>query len=30
MLGEVTEGTLRSAHDILQNAQTIKTGKKTT
>jgi len=28
MLGEVTEGTLRSAHDILQNAQTFKTGKK--
>ncbi len=28
MLGEVTEGTLRSAHDILQGAQTFKTGKK--
>jgi DNA repair protein RecN (Recombination protein N) len=28
MLGEVTEGTLRSAHDILQSAQTFKTGKK--
>ncbi len=27
MLGEVTEGTLRSAHDILQGAQTFKTGK---
>jgi DNA repair protein RecN (Recombination protein N) len=24
MLGEVTEGTIRSAHDILQNAQSIK------
>ena len=29
MLGAVTEGTLRSAHDILQSAQTFKTGKKT-
>ncbi len=28
MLGAVTEGTLRSAHDILQSAQTFKTGKK--
>jgi len=28
MLGEVTEGTLRSAHDILQNAQTFKAAKK--
>jgi DNA repair protein RecN (Recombination protein N) len=28
MLGEVTEGTIRSAHDILQNAQAFKTGKK--
>jgi hypothetical protein len=28
MLGEVTEGTIRSAHDILQSAQAIKTGKK--
>ena len=28
MLGEVTEGTLRSAHDILQSAQTFKAGKK--
>jgi len=28
MLGEVTEGTLRSAHDILQNAQAFKSGKK--
>ena len=28
MLGTVTEGTLRSAHDILQSAQTFKTGKK--
>jgi len=28
MLGEVTEGTLRSAHDILQNAQTLKSKKK--
>jgi DNA repair protein RecN (Recombination protein N) len=28
MLGEVTEGTIRSAHDILQSAQTFKTGKK--
>jgi DNA repair protein RecN (Recombination protein N) len=27
MLGEVTEATLRSAHDILQSAQTFKTGK---
>ena len=27
MLGGVTEGTLRSAHDILQNAQTFKAGK---
>ncbi len=26
MLGEVTEGTLRSAHDILQSAQKFKTG----
>lgn len=25
MLGEVSEGTLRSAHDLLQNAQTFKT-----
>jgi len=24
MLGEVSEGTLRSAHEILQNAQTFK------
>ena len=30
MLGAVTEGTLRSAHDILQNAQTFKKSKKTT
>ncbi len=29
MLGTVTEGTLRSAHDILQGAQTFKTAKKT-
>jgi DNA repair protein RecN (Recombination protein N) len=29
MLGAVTEGTLRSAHDILQSAQAFKTGKKT-
>ncbi|MBE3037956.1 MAG: DNA repair protein RecN [Chloroflexi bacterium] len=29
MLGAVTEGTLRSAHDILQSAQTFKTSKKT-
>jgi DNA repair protein RecN (Recombination protein N) len=28
MLGTVTEGTIRSAHDILQSAQTFKTGKK--
>ncbi|HEY5271547.1 MAG TPA: hypothetical protein VII97_14510, partial [Anaerolineales bacterium] len=28
MLGEVTEGTIRSAHDILQSAQTFKTSKK--
>jgi DNA repair protein RecN (Recombination protein N) len=28
MLGEVTEGTLRSAHELLQGAQTLKTGKK--
>ena len=28
MLGEVTEGTLRSAHDILQSAQTLKSKKK--
>jgi len=28
MLGEVTEGTLRSAHELLQSAQTFKTGKK--
>ena len=28
MLGAVTEGTLRSAHDILQSAQIFKTGKK--
>jgi DNA repair protein RecN (Recombination protein N) len=28
MLGEVGEGTLRSAHEILQAAQTVKTGKK--
>jgi DNA repair protein RecN (Recombination protein N) len=28
MLGEVTEGTLRSAHDILQNAQTHKNSHK--
>jgi DNA repair protein RecN (Recombination protein N) len=28
MLGDVTEGTIRSAHDILQGAQTYKTGKK--
>ena len=27
MLGEVTEGTLRSAHDLLQSAQTFKRGK---
>ena len=26
MLGAVTEGTIRSAHDILQSAQTFKTG----
>jgi DNA repair protein RecN len=30
MLGAVTEGTLRSAHDILQSAQTFKKSKKTT
>ena len=30
MLGAVSEGTLRSAHDILQSAQAFKTGKKTT
>jgi DNA repair protein RecN (Recombination protein N) len=29
MLGAVTEGTLRSAHDILQSAQAFKTSKKT-
>jgi len=29
MLGEVTEGTIRSAHELLQNAQTFKNGKKT-
>jgi DNA repair protein RecN (Recombination protein N) len=28
MLGEVTEGTIRSAHELLQSAQTFKTGKK--
>ncbi len=28
MLGEVTEGTIRSAHDILQSAQTFKKGTK--
>ena len=28
MLGEVTEGTIRSAHDILQGAETVKSGKK--
>ena len=28
MLGEVNEGTIRSAHDILQNAQAFKKGKK--
>jgi len=28
MLGEVSEGTLRSAHDALQTAQTVKAGKK--
>jgi DNA repair protein RecN (Recombination protein N) len=28
MLGAVTEGTLRSAHDILQSAETFKTGKR--
>ncbi|MBN2386411.1 MAG: DNA repair protein RecN [Anaerolineales bacterium] len=28
MLGEVTEGTIRSAHDILQSAQNFKSGKK--
>lgn len=28
MLGAVTEGTLRSAHDLLQNAQAFKTGHK--
>jgi DNA repair protein RecN (Recombination protein N) len=28
MLGEVTEGTIRSAHDILQNAQTYKNSHK--
>jgi DNA repair protein RecN (Recombination protein N) len=28
MLGEVTEGTLRSAHDILQSAQTFKNSRK--
>jgi DNA repair ATPase RecN len=27
MLGEVNEGTLRSAHDVLQTAQAFKTGK---
>ena len=27
MLGEVGEGTLRSAHDVLQTAQAFKTGK---
>jgi DNA repair protein RecN (Recombination protein N) len=30
MLGAVSEGTLRSAHDILQSAQAFKTGKKPT
>jgi DNA repair protein RecN (Recombination protein N) len=28
MLGEVTEGTIRSAHELQQSAQTFKTGKK--
>jgi len=28
MLGEVSEGTIRSAHEILQNAQAFKKGKK--
>jgi DNA repair protein RecN (Recombination protein N) len=28
MLGDVTEGTIRSAHDILQNAQTFKNSRK--
>jgi len=28
MLGAVTEGTIRSAHDLLQNAQTFKNGAK--
>jgi len=28
MLGEVTEGTIRSAHDILQSAQTFKNNHK--
>ena len=27
MLGEVTEGTIRSAHELVQNAQSFKTGK---
>ena len=30
MLGSVSEGTIRSAHDILQGAQTFKTSKKNT
>jgi DNA repair protein RecN (Recombination protein N) len=30
MLGSVSEGTIRSAHDILQSAQTFKTSKKNT
>ena len=29
MLGELTEGTIRSAHELLQSAHTFKTGKKT-
>jgi hypothetical protein len=29
MLGELTEGTIRSAHELCQSAQTFKTGKKT-
>ena len=29
MLGEITEGTIRSAHELLQNAQTFKNGKNT-
>ncbi len=30
MLGEVSEGTIRSAHDIMQSAQKFKNGKKST